>query len=200
MPKRARSKFASFSSINKKRRLAYAEKKEQLKKEFNRMKENLKPATMEDIQHLDSKTIYLVTNLETDEQFITLDPYIRNTSQQSVYFSKIRDDSETLRIPNFSICKFEPFQSQINLETDTIKKEELIKTQKSILENISFFFGDDFIKMKIVDTKYNEKYISPTEITGEYIFGHVLYDENDNTNTKIRIPIKNIIRIKSYCE
>ncbi len=198
MPKRARSKFASFSSINKKRRLAYAEKKEKMKKEFDSIKENLIPATIEDIQHLDSKTVYLVTNLETNEEFITLDPYVRNVEQQIVYFSKIRDDSETLCIPNFNICKFEPLQSQIELETDAVKKEKLIYQQKMIIENVSFFFGDDFIKMKIVDNKYNERYISPIEIDGKYIFGHI-YNLNDECR-KIRIPLKNIARIKSYCE
>ncbi len=200
MPKRVRSKFASFSSINKKRRLAYAEKKEQLKKEFNAIKENLKPATLEDIQQLDSKTVYLVTNLETNEEFITLDPYVRNVEQQIIYFSKIRDDSETLRIPNFSICKFEPLQTQIELETDAVKKEGLIQQQKMIIENVSFFFGDDFIKMKIVDNKYNEKYISPTEITGKYISGHIYNLNGETSSIKIRIPLKNIARIKSYCE
>jgi hypothetical protein len=94
------------------------------------------------------------------------------------------------------------FQTQIELETDTVKKEGLIQQQKMIIENVSFFFGDDFIKMKIVDNKYNEKYISPTEITGKYISGHIynLNGETSSISIKIRIPLKNIARIKSYCE
>ena len=204
MPKRSKSKFASISSINKKRRLAYTEKKEKFMNELTNINlDSFKPTTENEFNELiksnDSKTIYLVTNLETAEQFITLEPYSSifiqedNTSINVAKFPTIRDNLSTLPFSKFNMTIFEPFKNEV---------KRCMISQDNLLEHLRNFFEEDYIRMEITDTKFNTRSISPKEVTNNYISG-TLYNNyciEKNIERNIIIPLNNIYEISSYVE
>ena len=204
MPKRARSKFASVSSINKKRRLAYAEKKEKYMNDLTNINLDDFKATTEDdfnilIKSNNSKTIYLVTNLETSEQFITLEPYSKILIQEDdtrinvAELPRIRDDSSTLPFSKFNIMKYEPFKNEV---------KKCIISQDNLLEHLYNFFSEDYIRMEITDTNFNTRCISPREVTNTYISG-TLYNNyciENNIERNIIIPLNNIYEVSSHVE
>ena len=204
MPKRSKSKFASVSSVNKKRRLAYAEKKEKFINDLKNINlDDFKPTTEDEFNTLikcnNSKTVYLVTNLETAEQFITLEPYSSIFIQEDdtrcnvAKFPTIRDNLSTLPFSKFNMTIFEPFKNEV---------KKCIISQDTLIEHLRNFFEEDYIRMEITDTKFNTRCISPTEVTNTYIRGTLCnnYCIENNIDRNIIIPLNNIYEISSYVE
>ena len=204
MPKRSKSKFASLSSINKKRRQAYAEKKEKFINDLKNINlDDFNPTTEDEFNILiksnDIKTVYLVTNLETAEQFITLEPYSSIFIQEDdtrcnvAKFPTIRDNLSTLPFSKFNMTIFEPFKNEV---------KKCIISQDTLIEHLRNFFEEDYIRMEITDTKCNTRSISPTEVTNTYISGTLCnnYCIENNIDRNIIIPLNNIYEISSYVE
>ena len=204
MPKRSKSKFASVSSVNKKRRLAYAEKKEKFINDLKNINlDDFNPTTEDEFNTLiksnDIKTVYLVTNLETAEQFITLEPYSSIFIQEDdtrcnvAKFPTIRDNLSTLPFLKFNMTIFEPFKNEV---------KKCIISQDNLIEHLRNFFEEDYIRMEITDTKCNTRSISPTEVTNTYISGTLCnnYCIENNIDRNIIIPLNNIYEISSYVE
>jgi len=204
MPKRSKSKFASVSSINKKRRIAYAEKKEKFMNDLTNINlDDFKPTNENEFNELiksnDNKTIYLVTNLETAEQFITLEPYSKIFIQEDdtrcnvAELPRIRDHSTTLPFSKFNMSIFEPFKNEV---------KRCMISQDNLLEHLRNFFEEDYIRMEITDTKFNTRSINPREVTNSYISG-TLYNNyciEKNIERNIIIPLNNIYEISSYVD